>query len=102
MTMMNAGEQVVLLSAANMPNSCWGTYGHVAVMTAKRTTDKLPCAARDTADWTVSYRSAALNVGQTPRCAFARVLRETCDEMPTAPVIGNESLARRCGMGQVL
>lgn len=102
MATMNAGEQVVLISAANMPNSCWGTYGRVAVLTAKRATDKRPSAARESADWTVTYRSLPLNVGRTPRCAFAKMLRETCDEMPTAIVIGNELLARRCGMGEVL
>lgn len=97
-----AGEQVIVVSAANMPRSCWGVYGRVAVMTAKRSTDALPSAARETADWAVTYRSRPLNVGRTRRCALAAVLRETVDEMPIAPVVGNEWLVRRCGMGDVL
>lgn len=100
--MNQAGEQVILVSAANMPRSCWGIYARVAVLTAKRATDALPSAARETADWAVTYRSQPLNVGRTRRCALASVLSECVEEAPIAPVVGNEWLVRRCGMGDVL
>lgn len=100
--MTNAGEQVILVSAANMPRSCWGRYGRVAILVAKRTTSALPTQARETAEWSVAFRSEPLHAGRTQRCALAAVLREVTDEAPAAPVVGNERLVRRVGMGGVL
>jgi len=100
--MTQPGEQVILVSAANMPRSCWGVYGRVAMLAAKRATESLPTQARETADWRVVYRSQPLNVGRTTRCALARALAEAVEEAPVAPVLGNERLVRRCRMGGVL
>jgi hypothetical protein len=96
------GTHVVLLAQASMPSSCWGIYGRVAVLRARRATSTPPAAGRDTADWEVTYRSVPCFVGTSARCSFAQVLRETCDELPAALVVGNTRLARRCGLGEVL
>jgi hypothetical protein len=73
-------EYVVKVSAANMPNSCWGSYARVAVLEIDRT--KLPVGGPKM----ISERARGvirvvcvwdrLNVGKTDRCAFRRAMRQ--------------------------
>lgn len=69
-----AGETyyTVHMSAAKMPNSCWGRYCHVAVLECE--TDHVPVQIRDTAKVRVICGWYKQHVGSTPRSASEKAL----------------------------
>ena len=66
---------IVQTAAANMPNSCWGTYRRVAVLEVE---DGMDCAsmisARARGVVRVVETWEKLNVGSTARCAYSRAV----------------------------
>lgn len=69
-----ATEFVVKVSAANMPNSCWGRYANVAVLEV--VVGETPVQIRDTRKVRVVWVWRKLNCGTTDKCAKAKALRE--------------------------
>jgi len=69
---------IVLTAAANMPASCWGRYGRVAVVELEPGTTEYPRMISDRARGVarVIQTWEKCNVGKTERSAFASALRE--------------------------
>ena len=62
----------IRISAANLPNSCWGRYVHVGVIECW---GKYTCALRETKSQTIHGYRGRLNEGTSDRCASAVALR---------------------------
>lgn len=82
-----------MTAAAHMPNSCWGTYGKIAVVetdgvhTPKQIHPRHRAVIRIVGCWD------RLNIGKTDQCAFRRKLAEA---KATAEKL-NASVCCRCG-----
>ncbi len=59
---------VVARSRAKMPNSCWGTYDHSAVLRINGTWADAPGCIRNTRTTTIVRDSGVGYVGTTSRC----------------------------------
>ena len=69
-----ATEFVVRTSAAKMPNSCCGTYRHVAVMEVELGTVPSMISERARGVIRIVEIWERLSVGTTSRCAYERAL----------------------------
>jgi hypothetical protein len=68
---------IVKTAAANMPNSCWGTYRRVAVLEVEDgVEDVAMISERARGCIRIVETWERLNVGITDRCAYARALDE--------------------------
>lgn len=79
-------EFVVRVSAANMPNSCWGRYVHVAVLEVEK--GHVPSQIRDTKHQRVVEAWYRCNVGTTARSASVKA------EMAAAELAAKLNAAR--------
>lgn len=68
----------ILTAAAHMPGSCWGRYGKIAVVEVDSNyTERIKMISpRARGVKAVIEVWDRLNMGTTPRCAFARAMRE--------------------------
>lgn len=73
---------IVQTASANMPSSCWGKYGRIAVLEIDET--QLPQGKARPSMISTHARGVVrvvrtwerLNIGITDRCAFERALKE--------------------------
>ena len=77
-TATTATRFVVITSAAQMPNSCWGIYRRVGVLEVKADVDerKLSIDTRRKGVVRIVSTWEKLNVGSTARCAYQRALAD--------------------------
>jgi hypothetical protein len=69
---------IVMTAAAHMPSSCKGTYRRIAVVETDLPYGQKPKFIGDRAKGTVRVVKTweRLNCGTSPRCAYARAMRE--------------------------
>jgi len=67
---------IVQTAAANMPLSCWGNYGRVAVLEVDADRSRVSMiSARARGCHRVVELWDRLNIGTTDRCAFSRAMQ---------------------------
>jgi hypothetical protein len=68
---------IIKVSAAKMPQSCWGRYARIAVLEVEPGVDAASMISERARGVRRIVRTwERLNVGSTDRCAFARAERE--------------------------
>jgi hypothetical protein len=76
-TQMSKTHYIVQTAAANMPNSCWGRYGRVAVLEVDSGLDSVSMiSARARGCRRVVETWERRHIGSTDRSAFFRALAE--------------------------
>jgi hypothetical protein len=69
-------EFIVKTATAQMPSSCWGRYGRVAVLEIEIGTAPAMISARARGVVRIVRTWERLNMGNTDRCAYSRALAE--------------------------
>ena len=67
----------LITAAAQMPQSCWGTYRRIAIVQVE-SADTEPAMISERARGVIQIVATweKLNVGKTDRCAYAKALKE--------------------------
>jgi len=78
---MTTNRYIVMSASANMPSSCWGKYGRVAVVELEEGWTSRPAMISDRARGIrrVVKTWERLNIGTTERCAFARAVTDAAE-----------------------
>jgi hypothetical protein len=65
-----ARPYIVMSSASKMPNSCWGSYRHVAIVLTDGATRPAMISTRARGVRKIVHETAPQHVGSTDRCAY--------------------------------